>query len=95
MSDKLDKIKIGITQGDVNGVGYEVILKAFSDSVMLDICTPIIYGSKKYSNEHKKNLKMDEFSFFVVNKAEDSRNNKVNLIECCDDKIDLNIFNLN
>ena len=91
MSDKLDKIKIGITQGDVNGVGYEVILKAFSDSVMLDICTPIIYGSKKYSNEHKKNLKMDEFSFFVVNKTEDSRNNKVNLIECCDDKIDLNI----
>lgn len=91
MSDKLDKIKIGITQGDVNGVGYEVILKAFSDSGMLDLCTPVIYGSKKYSNEHKKNLKMDEFSFFVVNKAEDSRDNKVNLIECCDDKVDLNI----
>ena len=41
------KIRIGITQGDINGVGYEVILKAFADPVMLELCTPIIYGSPK------------------------------------------------
>jgi len=49
MSEKRNKIKIGITQGDVNGIGYEVILKAFQNLELLDLCTPIIYGSKKYS----------------------------------------------
>ena len=42
-----NKIRIGITQGDINGVGYEVILKTFSDPTMLELCTPIIYGSPK------------------------------------------------
>ena len=38
-----NKIRVGITQGDINGVGYEVILKVFSDPTMLELCTPIIY----------------------------------------------------
>ena len=38
------KIRVGITHGDINGVGYEVILKTFSDPTMLELCTPIIYG---------------------------------------------------
>ena len=42
-----NKIKIGITQGDINGVGYEVILKTFADPVMLELCTLVIYGSPK------------------------------------------------
>lgn len=42
-----NKIRVGITQGDINGVGYEVILKTFADPVMLELCTPIIYGSPK------------------------------------------------
>ena len=41
------KIRVGITHGDINGVGYEVILKTFSDPTMLELCTPIIYGSPK------------------------------------------------
>ncbi len=42
------KIRVGITQGDINGVGYEVILKTFADPVMLELCTPIIYGSLRW-----------------------------------------------
>ena len=38
-------IKVGITHGDINGIGYEVILKTFSDTRMAELCTPIIYGS--------------------------------------------------
>ena len=91
MDEKKEKIKVGITQGDVNGIGYEVILKAFSDENMLDLCTPIVYGSKKYSNEHKKSLKMEDFQFFLIEKAEDSKTNKVNLIDSCDDNDELNI----
>ena len=51
-----NKIKVGITQGDINGVGYEVILKAFSDPVMLELCTPVIYGSPKVAAYHRKSL---------------------------------------
>ena len=39
------KIKVGITHGDINGIGYEVILKTLGDSEMLELCTPIVYGS--------------------------------------------------
>ena len=51
MSDK--KIKLAITHGDVNGVGYEVIIKTFSDSRMMDFCTPILYGTSKVLSYHK------------------------------------------
>lgn len=91
MSEKRDKIKVGITQGDVNGIGYEVILKAFSDSTMLDLCSPVVYGSKKYSAEHKKNLKMDSFPFFYIDDASDAKRNKVNLVDCCEDIEELSL----
>lgn len=48
-----NKIRVGITQGDINGVGYEVILKTFADPVMLELCTPIIYGSPKVAAYHR------------------------------------------
>ena len=48
------KLKIGITQGDINGIGYEVILKALTDQHILEQCTPIIYGSAKAASYHKK-----------------------------------------
>ncbi len=51
-----NKIRVGITQGDINGVGYEVILKTFADPVMLELCTPIIYGSPKVAAYHRKSL---------------------------------------
>ena len=41
------KIRVGITHGDINGVGYEVILKAFSEPEMMELCTPVVYGSPK------------------------------------------------
>jgi len=42
---KTNKIKIGITQGDINGIGYEIIIKTLIDNRILNICTPIVYGS--------------------------------------------------
>ncbi|MBI35256.1 MAG: 4-hydroxythreonine-4-phosphate dehydrogenase PdxA [Flavobacteriales bacterium] len=91
MSEKREKIKVGITHGDVNGVGYEVILKAFTDNKMLDLCTPVIYGSKKYSTVHKSQLKMENFPFFFIESSDDAKKNKVNLIDCCEDQEDLNL----
>ena len=81
-----NKIKVGITHGDVNGIGYEVILKAFEDPTMLDLCTPIIYGSPKIMTYHRKALEM-ESSFTIINSAAEAVNGKLNVINCCDDEV--------
>ena len=55
---KNGKILVGITHGDVNGVGYEVILKLFGEPAMLELCIPIIYGSPKVAAYHRKALEL-------------------------------------
>jgi len=56
---KTEKIKVGISIGDINGIGIEIILKTFEDSRMLDFCTPILFGSSKVVSFHKKALTLD------------------------------------
>ena len=50
------KVRVGITQGDINGIGYEVILKTLSDPRIVEVCTPIVYGSPKVAAYHRKAL---------------------------------------
>lgn len=80
------KIRIGITQGDINGVGYEVILKTFSDPVMLELCTPIIYGSPKVAAYHRKSLDIAT-NFSIINAASDAGNNRLSVVNCTDDEV--------
>lgn len=75
------KIRVAITQGDTNGVGYEVILKVFQDPTILELCTPIIYGSSKTAAYHKKALNLDT-NLVSINKADEARDGRVNLLEC-------------
>ncbi len=56
---KEEKIKVGISIGDINGIGIEVILKTFSDNRMLDFCTPVLFGSSKLISHHKKALDLN------------------------------------
>ena len=80
------KIRVAITQGDTNGVGYEVILKAFADPTILELCTPIIYGMPKVAAQHKKLLGLD-VNYNIISKAEEARDGKLNLLNCSDDDI--------
>jgi len=76
--------KIGITHGDLNGIGYEVIIKALSDNKIMEICTPIVYGLAKVASYHKKYLELPDFSFqFIKNCDQPSvkRPNLINLVE--------------
>lgn len=81
------KIRVGITQGDVNGIGYEVIMKTFDDPRMVEVCTPIIYGSPKVAAYHRKVLEMEGFVFNQIRTASEADHRKVNIINCCDDNI--------
>ena len=80
------KIRVAITHGDTNGIGYEVILKAFEDPTMLELCTPIVYGSPKVAGYHRKALGL-ETQFSIVDKAEDARDGRLNLLTTCDEEV--------
>lgn len=80
------KIRIGITHGDINGVGYEVILKAFSDPTMLELCTPIIYGSPKVAAYHRKAMDI-QTTFSIVNSRADIQDGRVNILNCTEDEL--------
>lgn len=77
------KMRVAITHGDINGVGYEMILKAFEDSTLLELCTPIIYGSSKIANYYIKVYGLENLKFNIINQANQAKAGNVNLLECC------------
>jgi len=81
-----DKIRIGITQGDINGVGYEVILKTFAEPAMLELCTPIIYGSPKVAAYHRKSLDLPT-NFSIINSASEANHHKLSVLNCTNDEV--------
>jgi 4-hydroxythreonine-4-phosphate dehydrogenase len=76
----MDKPIIGITQGDINGIGFEIILKALTDPMILDICTPVIYGSPKVAAYYRKQLEMQNFNLNLITEASSAAHHKVNII---------------
>ncbi|MCR4766137.1 MAG: 4-hydroxythreonine-4-phosphate dehydrogenase PdxA [Bacteroidaceae bacterium] len=75
------KIRIGITQGDINGVGWEVALKSFENPTMLELCTPIIYGSPKVATYHRKTMDI-QTPFSIINSAAEAAEDAVNIVAC-------------
>lgn len=82
-----NKIKIGITQGDINSISYEVIIKALNDNRIMDDCIPIVYGSPKVAAYHRKALNIDNFSFNNIKSPEEANPKRANIINCLDDDI--------
>jgi 4-hydroxythreonine-4-phosphate dehydrogenase len=80
-------ILAGISHGDINGIGYEVIIKALSDPTIFEICTPVVYGSPKVAAYHRKALNVNNFSFNNIRVPEEAHINKANMINCLDDNI--------
>ena len=80
-------IKIGISQGDINGISYEVILKTLMDNRVNDICTTVVYGSPKVAAYHRKALNITNFSFNNIRTPEEANMKRANIINCLDDNI--------
>jgi len=81
------KIKIGISHGDINGIGYEVIIKTLNDPRILEMCTPVVYGSPKVAAYHRKALNLESFNFNTIRKASEADSRKANIINCIDDNV--------
>ena len=82
------KLVVGITQGDGNGISYEVIIKALADERILDMCTPVIYGSSKIFGFYKKNIhNIDQINTNVINSAKDVHQKRVNIVNCLPENV--------
>ena len=87
-----NKIKIGITQGDINGIGYETIIKAFLDQRLLELFTPVVYGSLKVASFHKKGIPdAESLMFNPIKSVREARDKKLNLVGCVDDNVQVEL----
>jgi 4-hydroxy-L-threonine phosphate dehydrogenase PdxA len=86
-----EKIKIGISIGDVNGIGLEIIIKTLADAAIMDYCTPIVYGHTKVASFHRRTLSVQEMNFNVIDEPSQALHRKANMINCWEEdvKIDL------
>ncbi len=86
----MNKLKIGISVGDINGIGLEVILKTVSNKKILDFCLPVIYGSSKVVSYHKNIVNVD-FPFHVTRSAQHLQEDKVNIVNCWNDNVNITL----
>jgi 4-hydroxythreonine-4-phosphate dehydrogenase len=91
-------IRVGISIGDINGIGPEVIIKALQNKEILHDCTPVIYGSTKTMSYHKKAIQSTEddlFNFLRIEDAAEAKTNKVNIVACWDEVVEMNLGEAN
>lgn len=86
-----ERIRVGITHGDINGIGYEVILKALEDNRMLELFTPVIYGHSRVASFHKKNLNAAEPNLNLVKDASQAHPKRCNIINCTENDLQLDL----
>jgi 4-hydroxythreonine-4-phosphate dehydrogenase len=82
-------IRVGISLGDINGIGPEVIMKALRDARLLMDCTPIIYGSTKVFAHYKKVFDDQEFNYQSCKTAEEAQNKKINIVNVWQDDVEI------
>ena len=87
---KTDKIKVGISVGDLNGIGIEIILKSFEDTRMLDFCTPVIFASSKVVSYHKKALNLNT-NIHGIDNLSKIVSSKLNLLNVWKEMVDVEL----
>jgi 4-hydroxythreonine-4-phosphate dehydrogenase len=78
---------IGISQGDINGIGLEVIIKTFSEPAMLEVCTPVLFSSGKTLSYHRKALQAEHFNYNMINGLDSVPPRKFNLFNCYNEEV--------
>ncbi len=86
----VDKPRIGITLGDLNGIGPEVIIKALADHRLLNLMTPVVYGSTKVLSFYRKMMNLEEFNYSQVKTKGQFFPKAINVVNCWDEVIEIN-----
>ena len=83
-----NKIVVGITQGDSNGIGYEVIIKALADPRILEQFIPVVYGSPKLFSFYRKTIpEVDQMDTIAIKSAGEAQTKKINILDCLPESI--------
>ncbi|MFP4046642.1 MAG: 4-hydroxythreonine-4-phosphate dehydrogenase PdxA, partial [Bacteroidales bacterium] len=82
-----NKVRVGITHGDINGISYEIIIKTLMDTRINELCVPIVYGSAKVAAYHRKALNIENFSLNIIKDAEKANSKRPNIINCLSDHV--------
>ena len=86
----MQKMKIGITVGDINGIGLEVILKTLADAAILKYCVPVVYGSSKVVSYHK-NIVDNNFHFHSIHQIDQASAEQVNILNCWQENVNITL----
>ena len=86
-----NKIRVGISQGDINGIGLEVIIKTFIDPAMEELCTSVVFSSQKTASFHRKALNIEDFSFNIVKDFEQLNPKKPNLLNLYEEEVNIEL----
>lgn len=78
---------VGITHGDINGIGYEVILKSFEDPQIFDLCVPVVYGSLKIASGYRKQLGMSQIPYQIIESAAQAKQGVLNFINVVGEEV--------
>lgn len=90
-SNGSDAVRIGITMGDINGIGPEVIIKTLHNPKILDYCIPVIYGSGKIISYYKNIVKGDEFIYHQARSQDKLQNGKIYVVNCWQENVTITI----
>jgi len=85
------RVKVGITHGDLNGIGYEIIIKTFHDQRILDSITPVVYGVSKVASYHRKVLDMSDFNFNLVKNADAANPKRPNIVNIHEQEVKIDL----
>jgi 4-hydroxythreonine-4-phosphate dehydrogenase len=84
-----EKVIVGISQGDVNGIGLEVVLKTLMDPTIIEVCTPVLFSSQKTVSYYRKVLGLEEFNFAPIKDLAQINTKKVNVFVCYDEEVNI------
>jgi 4-hydroxythreonine-4-phosphate dehydrogenase len=87
----MDKIRVGITIGDLNGIGPEVVIKTLENEKIVEMCTPVIYASAKVMSYHRNVANSNAFNFKTVSDVKRLYRDKINLVNCWHENVTINL----
>jgi 4-hydroxythreonine-4-phosphate dehydrogenase len=89
--EKEQRIRVGITHGDINSVGYEIIIKTLQDQRLLETYTIVVYGSSKVASYHRKTLNINDFNFNLIKKADMAHPRRPNIVNIHEEEVKIDL----
>jgi 4-hydroxythreonine-4-phosphate dehydrogenase len=90
-SPELQQVRIGFTHGDVNGIGYEIIIKTLADERIIEMITPIVFGHSKVASYHRKTLSVQNFNFNLIKRVDMANPRRANIFNITDREVKLDV----